>query len=226
MIVEWSSWLSAASHGVSSIVCPFIVNTQSEIVSHDLCGILERFVPPVQCPRTRLLLHGDCTESVPTIITIGVGRRRAARGVLVPRYALSHTRRAAPPANYLVHMSCHPSQMPGTSGLSNNHVIPSRLHHRCTMFSSSCRLQPAFRIAIRRYPALRCGVTSRARPGCDQTRNFSYSPRWQIRTKEMNDELLRDLKVNQGRLMEDIHYTCQWGKGERWGEYVYLRRCC
>jgi hypothetical protein len=36
----------------------------------------------------------------------------------------------------------------------------------------------------------------------------------------MNDEMLKDLKVNQGRLMEDIHYTCQWGTGESWGEYV------
>lgn len=38
----------------------------------------------------------------------------------------------------------------------------------------------------------------------------------------MDDELLKDLKVNQGRLMEDIHHTCQWGTGERWGEYVNL----
>jgi hypothetical protein len=39
----------------------------------------------------------------------------------------------------------------------------------------------------------------------------------------MNDDLLLDLKVNQGRLMEDIHHTCQWGTGERWGESVYLQ---
>lgn len=38
----------------------------------------------------------------------------------------------------------------------------------------------------------------------------------------MNDELLASLKVNTGRLMEDIHYSCQWGTGERWGEYVHL----
>lgn len=28
------------------------------------------------------------------------------------------------------------------------------------------------------------------------------------------------LKVKQDRLMDDIHHTCQWGKGEAWGEYV------
>lgn len=44
------------------------------------------------------------------------------------------------------------------------------------------------------------------------------STRWQLHTKEMDEELLGSLKVNQSRLMEDIHYTCQWGKGERWGD--------
>ncbi|ORY11610.1 hypothetical protein BCR34DRAFT_483829 [Clohesyomyces aquaticus] len=38
-----------------------------------------------------------------------------------------------------------------------------------------------------------------------------------MHTREMNEELLSSLKVNQTRLMEDIHYTCQWGTGEKWG---------
>lgn len=33
------------------------------------------------------------------------------------------------------------------------------------------------------------------------------------------------LRVNQDRLMRDIHYTCQWGTGERWGKYVVLLSC-
>ena len=28
------------------------------------------------------------------------------------------------------------------------------------------------------------------------------------------------LKVDADRLCRDIHHTCQWGTGERWGEYV------
>lgn len=36
----------------------------------------------------------------------------------------------------------------------------------------------------------------------------------------MSESDLNGLKVNQERLMDDIHYSCQWGKGERWGEYV------
>ena len=31
---------------------------------------------------------------------------------------------------------------------------------------------------------------------------------------------ISDLKVNQDRLWRDIHHNCQWGQGERWGEYV------
>jgi hypothetical protein len=89
----------------------------------------------------------------------------------------------------------------------------------CTMALLLRRFPSAFRIASRRYPAL----TSRSTLlGCEQHRSFTCTPRWQLRTKEMNDELMKDLKVNQGRLMEDIHHTCQWGTGERWGEYVPL----
>lgn len=35
---------------------------------------------------------------------------------------------------------------------------------------------------------------------------------------KMSQTDLDDLRVDQNRLMEDIHYTCQWGTGERWGE--------
>ncbi|CAE7025502.1 N-carbamoyl-L-amino acid hydrolase [Pyrenophora teres f. teres] len=77
------------------------------------------------------------------------------------------------------------------------------------------RFLVALRIASRRYPTLKAGP---ARISWEHVRRFSNSPQWQIRTKEMNDEMLKDLKVNQKRLMDDIHHTCQWGIGERWGE--------
>ena len=28
-------------------------------------------------------------------------------------------------------------------------------------------------------------------------------------------------KVDQDRLWGDIHHTCQWGRGSRWGEFVF-----
>lgn len=36
----------------------------------------------------------------------------------------------------------------------------------------------------------------------------------------MKKDDLNSLRVNQDRLMNDIHTTCEWGKGERWGKYV------
>ncbi|KAF2655273.1 amidase [Lophiostoma macrostomum CBS 122681] len=63
----------------------------------------------------------------------------------------------------------------------------------------------------------RCNAAQSVR-GVRVGRTFSVSTRWRLHTKEMNEELLGSLKVNQGRLMEDIHHTCQWGTGQRWGE--------
>jgi hypothetical protein len=89
------------------------------------------------------------------------------------------------------------------------------------MTFSVSKYASALRIAGRRYPASRATTPCRGVFGYNLTRSFASSPKWQIRTKEMNDGHLKDLKVNQGRLMEDIHHTCQWGTGERWGEYVH-----
>ena len=38
------------------------------------------------------------------------------------------------------------------------------------------------------------------------------------KTWEMKDaQLATTLRVNQNRLMRDLHHTCQWGTGHRWG---------
>lgn len=94
---------------------------------------------------------------------------------------------------------------------SPSHVPSFTFVDTFTMALSAIR-QPALRVASRRYPALRGNTISRAA--------FSTTPRWQIRTKEMSEDHFKDLKVNKARLMRDIHHTCQWGTGERWGEYV------
>lgn len=49
------------------------------------------------------------------------------------------------------------------------------------------------------------------------SRHFSTST---TRTKEpskMSEEEVSGLKVKEDRLMRDLHETCEWGKGERWG---------
>jgi hypothetical protein len=52
----------------------------------------------------------------------------------------------------------------------------------------------------------------------DHGRPFSASAYRSIAVAEMTDKDLQSLKVKQDRLMADIHSTCEWGKGERWGE--------
>ena len=36
----------------------------------------------------------------------------------------------------------------------------------------------------------------------------------------MSEKQLAAIKINRERLWRDLHETCEWGKGERWGEYV------
>jgi hypothetical protein len=52
-------------------------------------------------------------------------------------------------------------------------------------------------------------------------RLFTTSSRCSYPAARMREEDLCGLKINQDRLMSNIHYTCQWGTGERWGPYVY-----
>jgi len=33
----------------------------------------------------------------------------------------------------------------------------------------------------------------------------------------MSEEEVKGLKVEEERLMRDLHETCEWGKGEVWG---------
>lgn len=53
---------------------------------------------------------------------------------------------------------------------------------------------------------------------CPQKRLFSSSPQAWLAVAEMRHEDLAGLRINQDRLMNDIHSTSEWGKGERWGE--------
>lgn len=39
-----------------------------------------------------------------------------------------------------------------------------------------------------------------------------------IRNWELNDDQLKSIRVNQTRLSEELHYTCRWGTGQRWGK--------
>ncbi|KAH8590291.1 hypothetical protein B0O99DRAFT_580358 [Bisporella sp. PMI_857] len=49
-------------------------------------------------------------------------------------------------------------------------------------------------------------------------RKFSATCLRHIRTIDLMEEQLSDIKIDRERLWNDLHSTCQWGKGERWGE--------
>ena len=80
----------------------------------------------------------------------------------------------------------------------------------------STKLSSLFFIPVRSFRPYKC--ISRANPRLSGPRSFSYTTRYALANPSSSP--LSDLKVNQDRLWNDIHHTCQWGKGERWGEYV------
>jgi len=49
-------------------------------------------------------------------------------------------------------------------------------------------------------------------------RSFAASRRTGVAVSEMKAEDFASLRVDGARLMNDIHSTSEWGKGERWGE--------
>lgn len=79
----------------------------------------------------------------------------------------------------------------------------------------SLRLPGAVRSAFIKYTR-RCEL---------QRRGFASTQAWCIATADMSAEDVAGLKVQQDRLMNDIHYTCEWGKGEAWGRYVSIFFC-
>lgn len=49
-------------------------------------------------------------------------------------------------------------------------------------------------------------------------RHFSITRRRDVSVSEMSESELKAVKINRDRLWRDLHSTCEWGKGERWGE--------
>lgn len=69
---------------------------------------------------------------------------------------------------------------------------------------------------VRARPILTGKDTTRAR----LARGFGDSNRSRVRNDKGNDDLITKLRVNQDRLMKNLHLTCAYGIGERWGRYV------
>ncbi|CAI6264321.1 unnamed protein product [Periconia digitata] len=97
-------------------------------------------------------------------------------------------------------------------------VAKRRIFPKLTAASTSVIARRGIATACKR-PKL-CGQEEalKATLGITTQRAFSSSPACLLHTREMNEEQLSSLRVDQERLMRDLHYTCQWGTGERWGE--------
>lgn len=60
------------------------------------------------------------------------------------------------------------------------------------------------------------------RPPQRSSRSFTTTIIRQTRTTELLKNQLADIKVDRDRLWTELRKTCEWGKGERWGEYKSL----
>lgn len=52
-------------------------------------------------------------------------------------------------------------------------------------------------------------------------RNFSQGS---LKIGDLTDRKIGEItrRVDRERLWKELHYTCQWGRGEQWGTYVWL----
>ena len=59
-------------------------------------------------------------------------------------------------------------------------------------------------------------------PSLSMRRSFSASIRLNLDTVDMRGDDFNRIQaaVNKDRLMGDLHHTCQWGTGDRWGTCV------
>ncbi len=71
--------------------------------------------------------------------------------------------------------------------------------------------------------AVRCALLSNniSRHAALGRLRLEASLRSSLATTAMSEEQLCALHVQMERLMKDLHHSCQWGSGDRWGEYVF-----
>ena len=78
------------------------------------------------------------------------------------------------------------------------------------MFSAVSSPAIRFKLARRSVSCVDTGLGRAARTIC-------HSPSRAARSGGASSIDIRSLKVNRDRLMQDLHTTCQWGTGKRWG---------
>jgi hypothetical protein len=113
-------------------------------------------------------------------------------------------------------------------------LLPSSSTRVSSMAAPACSFQAALQTARRTTCSTSRGLNAsrnlaaanspyrqlRKTPGYKGRRCFSQTSGWRLQTKELDEVALKSLKVNKKRLMADLHHTCQWGTGRRWGKYA------
>lgn len=80
-------------------------------------------------------------------------------------------------------------------------------------------MSPASRFFFKATPAVRLPFGRPApRLFKAQYRSFSVSWRQAMLSTELSEKEVSDLRANKDRLAKDLHHSCQWGSGIRWGE--------
>ena len=127
---------------------------------------------------------------------------------------LSQRHLTPPTFHTLIKTSHHPQLLPTTSDQHQKSILAMAITTG-SMISAIARRQAAGCGLLRRCARPVAPFKPMLRP--QNFRCFSVSGSRAWHTVEMSEPDLASLKVNQSRLMEDIHYTCSWGTGERWG---------
>lgn len=83
--------------------------------------------------------------------------------------------------------------------------------------TTTCRSLRNAAPSARTLPSLPLGTRARS-PTLRPWRAFASSAGRELAVSEMSERDFASLKVDQDRLMNDIHTTSEWGKGEPWGE--------
>ena len=72
-------------------------------------------------------------------------------------------------------------------------------------------------VLLKRLP-VRSKVLPFTRKIIQPRRTFSVSLKQAMLTTELSEAEVSALRANKDRLAKDLHHSCQWGFGIRWGE--------
>lgn len=104
----------------------------------------------------------------------------------------------------------HPQRVTHLNNPTSNGLFPLRFP-----INTSRNLAMLFPLLFRQSRLLRTSFPTKT---TTRYRTFSNTALRRVMTADFSKTELGNLKIDRERLWRDLHYTCQWGQGERWGE--------